>query len=257
MPANKPLEGINTAPYNGRVSATRQSVDALQADIDREIRKDTRDARLIGAVLILSCLLIGSVGANIYQGILGIREVGFAVLVDQAHNMTPLMRVDELQITPEETVIIDKLKDWTEWIRQITSDAKIMGDNQQKADAHMTEAAKRQLEEFRLQQKERQKRGVRVDITEPDVRLIPKTRSYTVEWQERTYDADGGLLMQESARWHATLTIGEFHTQAAKEARSLRWKKREYRNMVGVLVDGITWDSRPLYGHTTPPRKES
>jgi type IV secretory pathway TrbF-like protein len=123
-----------------------------------------------------------------------------------------------------------------------------MADNQKRCDAFMTDPAIKQLAEFRAEQKARQERGLRVEITQPKVTPIPKTRSYTVKWEERTYGPSGNLILEESARWTATLTLGAFHTKAAREALNLRVQRKEHRNLLGILVDGITWDDRPLYG---------
>ena len=86
----------------------------------------------------------------------------------------------------------------------------------------------------------------------PRVLPIRKSRSYTAEWEEKTYDQDGRLLPDESGRWTATLTIADFSSQVAQQERDLRRKQRQYRNLLGIVVDEVSWSVRPLLSQRQP-----
>lgn len=244
------MQGITTAGYDSRDGAIKE---VLRQEAAKRERKERWDSRLVTALLLLTLGLCASVAGNIFQSQQGVREVAHAYFIDHEANVTPMIRLNELTVDPPDSMVRSVLMMWTECIRPISSDPKVMADNRKRCDAFMTEAAIKQLEEFRAEQKARQEQRIRVEITQPDVRAIPKTRSYTVKWDERTYGPSGNLILKESARWTATLTIGEFHTKAAKEALNLRIKKKEHRNLLGILIDGISWEERPLYGHTRDP----
>lgn len=237
------LDGIDTSQYAGRQAAMRE---ACEREENRRIRKDKRDGRLIGAVLVVTCLLIPSVVGNIVQGMLGIRVEPYVILMDHLGNERPMIKVAEMTATPEESMIMGVLTNWIEDVRRISSDAKMMNDNWDRAEQYTSQVLLEQLTEYRAQQKIRQQTGMRVQITTPIVMPIRGTRSYHLEWREETIDPNGALVVKESGYWTAKATVGEFHTKAAKEMRALRLQRQEYRNLMGIIVDDVYWTHRPL-----------
>ena len=60
-------------------------------------------------------------------------------------------------------------------------------------------------------------------------------------------------MPEESGRWTATLVIADFQSQVAQQERDLRRKQRNYRNLLGIVVDDISWQRRPLLSQIQPP----
>ena len=199
-----PLEGITTTAYRGRQSEMQAIEDAVRTKAEILTRVYARDSKLIVTIFILTLLLIGSVLGNVWQGMTGVQIEPYVVRVDHLGNEQPLIRLTELPVTPEQTVVIGILMSWVEWVRTISEDRVILGQNWAKVEDYTTNAGLKQLEEFRHEQKLRQQLQRRVNITTPRIMPIPKTRSYTVEWQEKAYDENGQILMEESRNWTAT-----------------------------------------------------
>jgi type IV secretory pathway TrbF-like protein len=247
------LNGVHTTAYVGRQRAAQALEAAVQEKARILTRMDRRDNRLIVALLLTSTLLFGAGAALIWQGRTGEREVPYVILMDHLGNQDPLLKVADLPITPEQSIIVGTLMTWLEHVRQISSDSVVLGKNWAWVEDYTSPAALHQLEGFRREQKQRQQLGRRVEISPPRLMPILKARSYTAQWEEKTYDQDGRVLPEESGRWTATLVIGDFQSQVAQQERDLRRKQRHYRNLLGIMVDDISWQRRPLLSQLQPP----
>jgi len=241
-----PLGGITTAAYRGRQQIVQHYDEGIEAKARGLTRIYKRDGGLIWAVIVLSSVLGLSAVGNLWQGSQGIREVPYVLLIDHLGQERPLMRVEELPVTPEQSQVIGVLMSWIELVRSVPGEAVQLGKNWEKVEAYSSNAALGQLRDYRAEQKQRQHLGRRVEITTPSILPIKNSRSYAVEWDEKTYNQEGREVKEESGRWKATLTVADFHSQAAKHERELRAKKRQYRNILGIVVDGVSWQVRPL-----------
>jgi type IV secretory pathway TrbF-like protein len=248
-----PLGGVTTAAYRGRQRAVQHYDEGIEAKARGLTRIYKRDGGLIVAVTLLSGALCLSAAGNIWQGSQGIREVPYVLLIDHLGQERPLMRVEELPVTPEQSQVIGVLMTWVELVRSVPGEAVQLGKNWEKVEAYSSNAALGQLREYRAEQKQRQQFGRRVEIVTPSILPIKNSRSYAVEWEEKTYNQEGRVMPEESGRWKATLTIADFHSQAARQERELRAKKRQYRNILGIVVDGVSWQVRPLLSQPQPP----
>lgn len=247
------LNGVGTTAYTSRQRQAQAIEAAVQAKTRILTQTAQRDNRLLLALLLTTTLLAGTGAALIWQGRTGEREVPYVVVMDHLGNQSPLLRLADQPVTPEQSIIVGTLMTWLEHVRQLSSDSVVLGKNWARVEEYTSQAALHQLEGFRREQKQRQQLGRRVEITPPRVMPIPKSRSYTAEWEEKTYDPNGGLLTEESGRWTATLTIADFQSQAAQQERDLRRKQRNYRNLLGIVVDELSWQRRPLLSQRQPP----
>lgn len=241
-----PLAGIDTKPYAGRQRQQQDIEQAILAKASRESRREQRDGRLIMAVVVLTCLLAGSVLGNVIQGLLGVRVEPYLIMVDHLGTQSAPMRLSEVTITAEQSHVFGKLMDWVEWVRMISSDAVVMSKVWERVSEYTSHAGMNMLEAYRTQQKERQQQGKRVQVSKPQVQHLSGSRSYHVEWDECTFTHEGRLILEESAYWKATLTVADFQGQAAKKARELRLRQKNYRNILGIVVDDIKWEPRPF-----------
>jgi type IV secretory pathway TrbF-like protein len=236
------MAAITTSAYNGRQRQLQDMEQAIAEAKDRMARKDRRDATLLWAVLILTCALTGSVVGNIYQGVNGVHEEVYVALVDHVGNVAPLVRLKDLPVTPEQGQVMGTLTHWVQTVRAISSDAVFMGTMWDWVKDFTSNTAIAMLADYRAEQKERQQRGRRVQLSLPQVQYLSGSRSYHVEWDECTVSAEGKLVLEESGYWKATLTVADFQSKAVIEARQLRLKKKNLRNFLGIMVDDIKWD---------------
>ena len=246
------LNGIQTKAYVGRQRPTQELEAVVQAKTHLLTHMYQRDNRLISALLVMTLLLGGTGAALIWQGRTGEKEVPYVILMDHLGNQMPLLKLSELPVTPEQSIIVGTLMTWLEHVRQISSDSVVLGKNWERVEDYTSQALLKQLEAFRREQKQRQQLGRRVEITPPRVMPIQKSRSYTATWEEKTYDQNGQLMPEESGRWTATLVIADFQSQVAQQERDLRRKQRNYRNLLGIVVDDISWQRRPLLSQIQP-----
>jgi type IV secretory pathway TrbF-like protein len=247
------LNGVHTTAYRGRQGQAQALAAAVQEKTRILTRTYQRENRLLWALLLTTTLLCGTGAALIWQGRTGEREVPYVVLLDHLGNHAPLLTLTELPVTPEQSIIVGTLMMWLEHVRMISSDRVVLGRNWARVEDFTSTAALQQLEGFRREQKQRQQLGRRVEISAPRLLPIPKSRSYAAEWDEHTYDHQGQVLPEESGRWKATLTIADFQSQVAQQERDLRRKHRNYRNLLGIVVDDISWQRRPLLSQQQPP----
>jgi type IV secretory pathway TrbF-like protein len=249
------LHGVSTTAYVGRQRQTQDLEEVVREKAHILTRTYQRDSRLLWAVTVLSTLLLLSGAANLWQGRTGVQIEPYVVLVDHVGNHIPVLKLADLPVTPEQSIIVGTLMHWVEYVRTISSDRVVLGRNWEKVEDYTSTAGLHQLEGFRREQKLRQQLGRRVEISPPRVLPIRKSRSYTAEWEEKTYDQEGRLLPDESGRWTATLTIADFQSQVAQHERDLRRKQRQYRNLLGIVVDDVSWSVRPLLAQRQPPQE--
>ena len=247
------LNGVSTTAYVGRQRQAQDLAAAVQEKARILTRMYQRDNRLLWALAVMTTLLLLSGTANLWQGRTGVEQVPYVVLVDHLGNQAPLLKLADQPVTPEQSIIVGTLMTWLEHVRMISSDSVVLGKNWERVEDYTSQAFLKQLEGFRREQKQRQQLGRRVEITPPRLLPIQKARSYTAQWEEKTYDHNGQLLPEESGRWTATLVIADFQSQVAQQERDLRRKQRNYRNLLGIVVDDVSWQRRPLFSQVQPP----
>ena len=252
LDSHESLNGVSTTAYVGRQRQTQDLEEAVREKARILTRTYQRDSRLLWAVAVLTTLLLMSGAGNLWQGRTGVQIEPYVVLVDHLGHHAPVLKLADLPVTPEQSIIVGTLMSWIEHVRTISSDSVVLGKHWEKVEDFTSTAALHQLEGFRREQKQRQQLGRRVEISPPRVLPIRKSRSYTAEWEEKTYDQDGRLLPDESGRWTATLTIADFSSQVAQQERDLRRKQRQYRNLLGIVVDEVSWSVRPLLSQRQP-----
>ena len=98
-----------------------------------------------------ACWLSGA--ANLWQGRTGVEQVPYVVLVDHLGNHAPLLKLAEQPVTPEQSIIIGTLMTWLEHVRMISSDSVVLGKNWERVEDYTSQAALKQLEGFRREQK--------------------------------------------------------------------------------------------------------
>ena len=244
--------GVETQDYQ----SVQTEVRALDAKRDEAARTMTRiykrDSSLVITTLVLGLLLGCSTCGNIMQGMQGIREIPYVVFIDQLGNHHPAVRLPDQEITVPEGMIIMTLIRWVECTRSIPGDTKVLADCWEMVREFTTNAAWTQIEPFYVQQLERRKQQRRVQITLPKVTILAGSRTYRVEWEETAVEPSGAKVAQESSSWEADLTLADFSDKAARERRNLRLDQRNFRNLLGIAVDGIQWKQRPPLGQLVP-----
>jgi type IV secretory pathway TrbF-like protein len=240
-----PLGGIDTRAYRGRQRPLQDMEQVIREMADRQGRKERSFARLVLAIMALSLLLGLSVVGNIVQGMHGVRVEPWVEQLDHLGNQQPLVRLKNMPATPAQTQVVGTLTTWTQFVRIISSDATAMAMFWDIVKDYTSNAGLGQLEAYRAQQKERQQQGKRVWVAKVSVQPLQGSRSYHVEWEECTANSGGQLVLLESASWKATLAVADFQSQAVIKARELRLSQRNYRNLLGILVDDIQWKPEP------------
>jgi type IV secretory pathway TrbF-like protein len=137
--------------------------------------------------------------------------------------------------------------EWVEHLRSISNDPIVFVKNWDKVADYTTTAGLRQLAAFRKEQRTRQQQGRRVQVTVGGVLPVGgDSQSYTVDWKEEVYDQSGQLLTDESGLWTATVRVASWQSQTAQQEVDLRRKAKNFRNILGVFVDEVSWTMRPL-----------
>jgi len=246
MDQDNSFQRIKTTSYAGRQRWFQDMEQLLLLRRDRLGRIVKRDGRLIVTILILSGLLGFSVLGNIVQGMTGVRTEVHVERIDQLGNAQPLIRLSELPATPEQLQVIETLTTYFEKIRTITPAGRIMNDMWKWIAAYTSPAVFTRLEGYRTEQMARQQTGLQVHIIRPTVQRLAHARSFQVEWDECTTSMEGRLMVEQSATWKATVTVADFQSTAVKNARDLRIKNRDYRNLLGIVVDDLEWKPQPF-----------
>jgi type IV secretory pathway TrbF-like protein len=242
-------DGIQITRYGSRQEATKIRDEEVTRRAEGITRIVKRDGGLIFCLVLTLLLLAASVGANMWQGMTGVITEVQVLMLDHLGQERPLVRLTDLPVTPEQTQVMGVLMNWIEWNRVIFLDAVQVKKNWDRADVFTSNAVIRQLADFRREQKYRlEEVHRRVEITQPLV--LPngsKSRSYTVEWDETARDMEGHLVPSECGKWKAFLTVADFQSDASKYARDFRLKQKDYRNILGIVVDDVSWSGRPLF----------
>lgn len=240
-----PFVGIDSKAYEGRQRTLQDKEQEVREQAQRKARSDKSFARLVLAIMIVVIVLGLAVIGNIVQGLHGVRTEPYVVVIDYLGNHQPAVRLTDMPLTPGQTQIIGTLSTWTQFVRVISSDATAMGMFWELVKDHTSNAALGMLEAYRAQQKERLAQGKRVWVTKVTVQPLTGSRSYHVEWDECTANSAGQLVLAESAYWKATLSVADFQSEAVKKARELRLSQKNFRNLLGILVDDIQWNPEP------------
>lgn len=128
------------------------------------------------------------------------------------------------------------VRQWLIWVRTLSTDPVVFGQNLEMARAFMTHKGWALLTEHTRQQYERQKRGETAQIKFGNMLPIAgHARSFEVEWEEKSYNQQGYEMAQQ--RWKAILKIAIF---PPKEIKGLK----EIRNPLGVFIEEVHWAER-------------
>jgi type IV secretory pathway TrbF-like protein len=188
-----------------------------------------------------------STGVVAWLATSGVRVVPYVIRVDHLGHEQALERLPQMPLKPEQSVIHGVVLAWIEHVRSISNDPIVFVTNWDKVADYTTTAGLRQLTAFRQEQRARQHMGRRVQVTVGGVRPVGgDSQSSTVEWREEVYDPSGQLLTDESGLWTATVRIANWQSQTAQQEVDLRRKAKNFRNVLGVFVDEVSWTMRPL-----------
>jgi type IV secretory pathway TrbF-like protein len=197
--------------------------------------------------LTMLLVIVGLIGVIVWMVTAGVRDHVVVLKVDSLGNEIVVPSVPAQPLRPEESVIHGVLQGWVENVRWVSNDRRLFTLMWDKVGDFTTQAGLRQLQDFREEQDRRQQAGRRVQVTvNPPQPVQRSAHSWTITWREEAVDVQGQLLREESGIWTATLEIADFQGQVARQEMSLRRQKKNFRNLYGVFVDGITWRSRPL-----------
>ena len=241
------FNGIHLAAHTGRQEAVNRIEDARRTRSNTLARAYQATARWQAVALGLLGTTVLSTAAVAWLATSGVRVVPYVVRVDQLGQEQPLTSVPSTPVKPEQSVIHGVIMAWIEHVRSISNDVIVFAQNWDKVADYTTTAGLRQLAAFRNEQAIRQQMGRRVQVTVGAVLPVGGlSHSYTVEWREDVYDQGGQLLVDESGRWKATMRIADFQSQTAQQEVDLRRKTRNFRNILGVFIDEVSWTMRPL-----------
>ena len=165
LDSHEALNGVSTTAYAGRQRQAQDLAAAVQEKTRILTRTYQRDNRLLWALAVMTTLLLLSGAANLWQGRTGVEQVPYVVLVDHLGNHAPLLTLADQPVTPEQSIIIGTLMTWLEHVRMISSDSVVLGKNWDRVEDYTSQAALKQLEGFRREQKQRQQLGRRVEIS--------------------------------------------------------------------------------------------
>ena len=161
----------------------------------------------------------------------------------------PMEDAARLPLKPEQHVIRGVLQQWMESVRWISNDRRVFTREWEKVEEFTTLAGLRQLQAFRAEQDQRQREGLRVQVTVGEFRPIARqSNSYLLKWKEEAFDRLANPVLPQSGLWEATLRVADFQSKTARDEMDLRRKKRTFRNVYGVFVEEIAWTWRPLSG---------
>ena len=166
----------STTAYVGRQRQTQDLEAAVQEKTRILTRMYQRDNRLLWALVVThdpAAALRGSATSG--RAARACRKCPMCVLVDHLGNHAPLLKLADLPVTPEQSIIVGTLMTWLEHVRMISSDSVVLGKNWERVEDYTSQAALQQLEGFRREQKQRQQLGRRVEISPPRVMPDPES----------------------------------------------------------------------------------
>ena len=241
------VNGIHTAAHTGRQEAVNRLEEARHARSNTLAHAYTTAARWQAVALGLLGTTLLSTAAVAWLATSGVRVVPYVIRVDQLGHEQALTSLPQTPLKPEQSVIHGVLVEWIEHVRSISNDPIVFVTNWDRVADYTTTAGLRQLAAFRQEQRTRQQTGRRVQVTVGSVLPVGgDSQSYTVAWREDVYDQSGQLLTDESGLWTATVRIASWQSQTAQQEVDLRRKAKNFRNVLGVFVDEVSWTMRPL-----------
>jgi type IV secretory pathway TrbF-like protein len=241
------LNGLHITAHTGRQDRINRIEEARRARSNTLAQAFKDKARWQGMALGLLSTTILSTGAAVWLAVSGVRVEPYVVRVDRLGQEQVLSAIQTTPLKPEQSVIHGVVLAWVENVRSISNDVIVFAQNGDRVADYTTTAGLRQLTAFRREQAIRQQMGRRVQVSVSNFLPIGgQSNSYTVEWREEVYDQSGQLLVDESGLWKATVRIADFQSKTAQEEVDLRRKKQNFRNILGVFIDEVSWTMRPL-----------
>jgi type IV secretory pathway TrbF-like protein len=244
--------GISTKGHAGRVDMLGRLEEARQAASNTRQRERQAAVTFRGIAVVEGVVILMLGWLFVWVITSGVRDHVVVVKVDSLGNEVILDPAPKEPLKPEENVIHALLRQWVENVRWVSNDKRLFTLMWDKVESFSTQATLRQLQDFRAAQEARQQGGRRVQVTVTQVLKVPRTHGYTVTWREEAVDLQGMLIRDESCLCSATLDVADFQGPAARQEMDLRRRKKDFRNLFGVFVDGVQWRAEPL-----PPERKS
>lgn len=241
------MHGMVTTAHQGPQAAISRAEQGQRA-LSNTVAQLLRDkARWQGISLCLGATTVLCAGGLTWLALAGVRVEPYVVRVDQLGQEQVLRPASARPEPPTPTLIHGVVVQWVEHVRAISSDVVVFGANWDKVADYSTTACLRQLQAFRHEQARRQQHGRRVQVQVGTFLPVGgHSHSYTIEWREDAYDPSGQWLVEESGLWKATIRIADFASTTAQAEVDLRRKRRNFRNILGVFVDEVSWTVRPV-----------
>ncbi len=123
------LNGVSTTAYVGRQRQAQDLEEAVREKARILTRTYQRDNRLLWAVAGAHHPVAHSGAGNLWQGRTGVQKEPYVVLVDHLGNHAPVLKLADLPVTPEQSIIVGTLMSWLEHVRTISSDRVVLGRN--------------------------------------------------------------------------------------------------------------------------------
>jgi len=207
------------------------SQQAVQDEITRLQRRVQNQLRMNGAIVLCVLALAGTV---VYLTKYGIKVFPYVVEVN-----TDSGQVRTIGLLPQTwrgqtpAVIEQVVRDWLYRMRRVGTDPVVQTEQLLGANAFMASAAIAVAKPFVQERFELQKKGwtTQVDIGT----LLPLTSDFhavEVEWRERTFNMQGGLVADE--KWKAIVNVTIYTPKDLKNPR-------EMRNPLGLFVTDYSW----------------
>jgi type IV secretory pathway TrbF-like protein len=242
-----PTSSTNTSLHQGRVSTVNELEQERchLGNIRGRERQGNARQEAVSLGLIVLCILLG--GVVVWDRTSGVRDNVFVQQVDEFGQEQPLAPAAKQPVSVGQHIIHGVVQTWIERVRWVTPDSRLFTKMWDEVEAYTTQGGLRQLDAFRKEQELRQQAGRLVQITVGSfARVDRQANSYTIDWREEAYDTNRQLLADESGLYLGYVTIADFQSKLARDEMDLRRKHRNWRNVFGVFVDGVSWVRRPL-----------
>jgi type IV secretory pathway TrbF-like protein len=70
--------------------------------------------------------------------------------------------------------------------------------------------------------------------------------SYQIDWTEESYNNLGTIIPEESGAWRGVFKVADFRSALVQQEVSLRRAQKNYRNVLAIFVEEVSWQARPL-----------
>jgi len=247
--------GIAVNGHAGRIDQLNRLEEARQVASNTRQRERQAAVTFRGIAVAEALVILALGGLFVWVITSGVRDHVVVIKVDSLGQEVILDPAPRQPLAPEENTIHAVLRQWVENVRWVTHDKRLFTVMWDKVESYSTQATMRQLLDFRTEQEARQQAGRRVQVTVTQVLKVPRTHSYLVHWREEAYDLMGTLVREESCLCSVTLDVADFQGTVARQEMDLRRKRKDFRNLFGVFVDGALWKMSPL--PVQPERKPS